>query len=246
MAIPEDPNTGRIIDYWLGGGHHLPADVNAAKAFELLYPGFPQVFATLREFLGRAVRAVADQGTRQYLVLGSGVPTRGNVHEVVQARVLYTDVDLVNIELGKQILAGLPHVDYAYCDAADLGTLDQDAVRQILDPTQPVGVVMVGVLGFLDDRTAQKTLSETYDWAPSGSYLVADFDGEAMESHPAVLSLVHQAGGTLYLRRPEQIRPLLGRWQLTPEGVQPVDLWRNHPPTRLDRVFMYGCLAAKP
>ncbi|HET8658227.1 MAG TPA: SAM-dependent methyltransferase [Micromonosporaceae bacterium] len=246
MAIPENPNTGRIIDYWLGGGHHLPADVDAAKAFERLYPGFPQVFAALREFLGRAVRAVADHGTDQYLVLGAGVPTRGNVHEVVPARVLYTDIDLVNIELGRQILAGLPHVDYAYCDAADLGTLDQDAARGILDLTRPIGVVMVGVSGFLDDRTAQRTLSEIYDWVPSGSHLVVDFDGEAVESHPAVLSLLHRAGGVLHLRRPEQIRPLLGRWELTPEGVQPVDLWRNRPATRLDGVFMYGCLAAKP
>jgi O-methyltransferase involved in polyketide biosynthesis len=167
------------------------------------------------------------------------------VHEVVQARVLYTDIDPVNIELGKQILAELPHVDYAYCDAADFGTLDQDAVRRILDPAEPLGVVMVGVSAFLDDRTVQKTLSDIYDWVASGSYLVADCDGEALESYPAALGMLDQAGEPLYLRTPERIRPLLGRWELSPDGIQPVDMWRNSPASRLDGVFMYGCLAMK-
>jgi O-methyltransferase involved in polyketide biosynthesis len=247
VAVPEHPNTGRILDYWLGGEHHFPPDVGAAQAFDALYPNFPQVFGTLREFIGRAARAAADQGIDQFLVLGSGIPTRGNVHEAVPgARVLYTDIDPMNIETGRKILAGTPHVDYAYCDAGDFGTLDRQAVDRILDPIRPLGVVIVGVNVFLDDRTITKTLSDIYDWVGPGSYLVADFDGEALESYPAVLAILDEAGEPLYPRRPEQIRPLLGRWELTPDGIQPVDVWRNTPTSRLDGVFMYGCVARKP
>lgn len=200
----------------------------------------------LREFIGRAVRAVADQGIDQFLVLGSGIPTRGNVHEVVSAPVLYTDIDPVNIELGKKILADLPHVDYAYCDAGDFSTLDRDAVQRILDLTRPLGVVIVGVTAFLDDQTVQKTLSDIYDWVPSGSYLVVDFDGDALESGPAASDVLDHVGEPIYLRRPEQITPLLGRWEFAPDGIQPVDLWRDHPTTRLGGAFMYGGLAMKP
>jgi O-methyltransferase involved in polyketide biosynthesis len=245
--VPEHPNTGRILDYWLGGEHHFPPDAGAAQAFDGLYPNFPQVFGTLREFIGRAARAVADQGIDQFLVLGSGIPTRRNVHEAVPgAHVLYTDIDPVNIELGKKILADVPHVDYAYCDAGDFGTLDRQAVERILDLTRPLGVVMVGVSVFLKDQTVAKTLTDIYGGVPSGSHLVADFDGEALESYPAVLGILDEAGEPLHLRRPEQIRPLLGRWELTSDGIQPVDLWRNTPASRLDDVFMYGCVAVKP
>jgi O-methyltransferase involved in polyketide biosynthesis len=247
MEVPQAPNTGRILDYWLGGNHHFPPDVMAAQAFDELYDGFPRVFSTLRGFIGRAVRSVADQGISQFLVLGSGIPTKGNVHEAAPgARVLYTDIDRVNVDLGKQILADAPRADYAYCDAADLGTLDQDAVSRVLDRSDRLGVVVVGVSAFLTDETVRKTLSDLYDWVRPGSYLVADFDGEALKSHPAVLQILEQAGEPLYSRSLERIRPLLGRWELTEEGIQPVDVWRSPQTPRPDQVFMYGCVARKP
>jgi len=247
VTTPEIPNTGRILDYWLGGAHHYPADVAAANAFDNFYGDFPAVFSTLRAFIGRAARAVAEQGIDQFLVLGSGIPTRGNVHEAVpSARVLYTDLDQENIKLGKEILADFSNVDYAFGDARDFATLDQQAVTRTLDPTRPLGVVVVGVNVFLDDATVQKTLSDIYRWVTSGSYLVADFDGEALESHPAILDILVQAGEPLHLRGPDRIRPLLGPWELSEDGIQPVELWRNPSQTRPHAVFMYGCLCRKP
>lgn len=244
---PEAPNTGRILDYWLGGRHHFPPDVAAAQAFEALGPGFPNVFATLRAFIGRAVRSVADEGISQFLVLGSGIPTQRNVHEVVTgATVLYTDIDRTNIELGRQILADLPNVDYAYCDASDFSTLDQDAAARLLDLQHPLGVVMVGVSAFLEDAAVRQTLSDIYDWVTYGSTLVADFDGEALETNTTVLDILDEAGEPLHMRRPADIEPLLGRWELSADGIQPVDIWRNPEAERPDRVFMYGCLASKP
>lgn len=247
MSEPQIPNSGRIIDHWLGGTHHYPADAAAASEFAGLYPGFPQVYRTLREFVGRAVRAVADEGVDQFLVLGAGIPTQGNVHEVVpRARVLYTDIDPANIALGREILATTPGVDYAYCDASDPGTLDQESAERILDLTARLGVVVVGISTSLDDGALQDTLSDLFDWAPPGSFLVADFDGEALASLPTILAkILDQAGQPLHLRGPDRIRPLLGRWQLTDDGICAVDVWRS-PTPHPDKVFVYGCVSHKP
>lgn len=241
------PNTGRIIDYWRGGAHHLPADAEAAKAFCALYPGFPQVYQTLQEFIGRAVQAIAEQGVNQFLLLGAGIPTQGNVHEILpEARVLYTDIDAINIALGNEILATTPGVGYAYCDATDLGTLDQETMERVLDPTAPIGIVMTGITVSLDDDAAQKALSHIFDWASRGSYLAVDFDGEALATFPVIKErILDQADKPLHLRGPHQIHPLLGRWRVTGDGVGPVDTWRN-PGPQPDKVFMYGCVAHKP
>lgn len=240
------PNSGRMIDHWRGGVHHLPADAEAARAFCDLYPGFPQVYRTLQEFVGRAARAAADQGVNQFLLLGAGIPTQGNVHEVLPgARVLYTDIDAVNIALGSEILATTQGVEYTYCDATDLGTLDQETMERVFDPTAPICIILTGITVSLQTDAAHKLLSDIFDWAPTGSYLVVDFDGEALASFPVIKErIIDQADKPLHLRGPEQIRPLLGRWQPTDDGICPVDTWRN-PAPQPDKVFMYGCMSYK-
>ncbi len=133
------------------------------------------MYRNLRDFVGRAVRVVADEGVEQFLVLGAGTPTQGNVHEIVpSARVLYTDIDPENIAFGREVLSALPGVDYAYCDAAAPGTLDQEAAERILDPTARIGVVLVGLSTSLEDRELRNALSDLFDWVPPGSLLVAD------------------------------------------------------------------------
>nr|WP_254909647.1 SAM-dependent methyltransferase [Micromonospora sp. NBS 11-29] len=97
MAEPDRPSTARMIDHWLGGRHHRAVDVAAAAAFEAAYGPCQAIFRSLRDFLGRAVRAVAAEGVDGFLVFGAGVPTRGNVHEVApEATVLYTDIGTVD------------------------------------------------------------------------------------------------------------------------------------------------------
>jgi len=247
MAVPQAPNTGRILDFWLGGNHHFEPDAAAGRAFDSLFDGFPEVFGTLRAFIGRAVRAAEDEGVSQFLVLGAGIPAQGNVHEAVPAcRVLYTDIDRANIEIGKEILRDVPDTDYTYCDAADLGSLDRDVAAATIDLSERLGIVVVGVNVFLDDDAVRRTLADLHDLAPAGSVLVADFDGEALESYPEVLRILDEAGEPLHLRRPPRIRPLLGRWELTEDDIQPVGLWRDTGPARPGPTFMYGCMARKP
>jgi len=242
---PEKPNTGRILDRWLDGQHHFPADAAAAQAFEQLYEGFPGVFHTLRDYIGRATRSVRDMGIDQFLVFGAGIPSRGNVHEVVpDARVLYTDIDKANVALGREILKGVPNAGYTWCDAADLSTLDRTEVERVLGPLRRLGIVFVGLAVFIPDDQLRQSFDELYDWAPPGSAMVLDFDSYACSTLPNVVEILQSSGAPFVMREPETIAPLLGRWQLTPDGVQPVATWRN-PEAPDVPTFMWGAVVTK-
>ncbi|MFN6502369.1 MAG: SAM-dependent methyltransferase [Nostoc sp. DedQUE01] len=153
MEIPAVPNTARIIDYWLGGSHHFEIDVESARVFEEVYPDSPQVFQTLRGYIGRVSRYIESQGINQFVVFGSGLPTCGNVHEAVpSALVLYTDIDRANIELGCRILANNSKTDYTFCDVTKLETLDRAVMVNVLGTVQRLGIVLIGVCAFIPDE----------------------------------------------------------------------------------------------
>lgn len=250
METPSVPNTGRILDYWLGGSHHFPVDVEAAKVFEQVYPQFPKVFRTLRDYIGRASRYIESQGINQFVVFGSGLPTCDNVHEAVpQAKVLYTDIDAANIQLGQELLANSPNANYTFCDAKNLNSLDQSVVTETLGSLQRLGMVFVGVSAFIPDDILTQMLDTLYDWVPAGSFLALDFDGEAGLQYPQLIELMDSLDAHLYMRNPETIKPLLGRWQLTEQGILPVSAWQTELPIQdreiTESVFMYGCVVYK-
>ncbi|HEX2203685.1 MAG TPA: SAM-dependent methyltransferase [Longimicrobium sp.] len=236
------PNTGRMLDYWLGGSHHSPIDVTAAQAFEAVLPQFPEIFRVLRAFIGRASRHIREHGVERFLVLGAGVPTQGNVHEAVPgARVLYTDLDPENVETGKRLLAGVPNVGYAFCDAADLATLDRAEVERVLGSSGPLGIIMIGVAAFIEDARLRATFQALYDLAPAGSFLAFDFDGTEGKNYPELLEMM---GDEFRMHSPEEFAPLLGPWKVTDEGIQPVSEWRD-PGAEPFPPFMYGGVAVK-
>ncbi|MEU7589538.1 SAM-dependent methyltransferase [Micromonospora sp. NPDC049230] len=238
MGEPDQPGTGRMIDFWLGGEHHFPVDVAAASAFEQAYGPCAPVFRELRAFLGRAVRATLAHGVDGFLVFGAGVPTMGNVHEVAtDATVLYTDVDPVTIRLGQSILAGSDRAGYGFGDATDIGTIDPAQLRRFVPGwgRRPVGVVFLGLAAFLDDATLTRTLDELYAAAAPGSLLVLDFDTEELAGHPQALAMM---GPQFRMRQPSTFAPLLGRWAPTADGIVPVARWRpTGPPARVPDAF---------
>ncbi|MFY0564029.1 SAM-dependent methyltransferase [Archangium lansingense] len=243
-AEPTVPNTGRMFDYWLGGNHHYPVDVAAAKAFEAVFKDFRPVFRALRGFIGRASRYIQAQGVDQFLVLGAGLPTQGNVHETVPgARVLYTDIDDSNVALGQRILAGVPGTGYIRCDATNLSTLDQGTVRQVLGPLRRLGIIVVGVEAFMTDEQVRASFQQLYDLAPPGSYLAFDCDSPKALEHP---ELVKMMGPGFHMRTAEQLAAVLGPWKLTEDGVQPVAVWRNPEPPADMPPYMNGGVATKP
>lgn len=241
---PTTPNTGRMFDYWLGGRHHYPVDVAAAKAFEAVFDDFPRVFRALRGFIGRASQFIQAQGVDQFLVLGAGLPTQGNVHEAVPgARVLYSDLDASNVELGQRILSGVPGTAYTRCDATDLSTLDAEVLGRVLGPPRRLGIIVVGVEAFMTDAQVRDAFQRLYELAPAGSYLAFDCDSPEALRHP---ELVKRMGPGFHMRTPEQLAAVLGPWRLTSDGIQPVSAWRNPTPDATLPPYMNGGVAHKP
>ncbi|MEU4772107.1 SAM-dependent methyltransferase [Micromonospora sp. NPDC023644] len=245
MVEPDQPSTARMIDFWLGGEHHFPVDVAAARDFERAYGPCAPVFRELRAFLGRTVRAMAAQGVDSFLVFGAGVPTMGNVHEVApEATVLYTDVDPVAIRLGQRLLAGSDRAGYGYGDATDIGTVDRAQLHRFVPGwgRRPVGVVFLGLAAFLDDETLARTLDELYEATAPGSLLAVDFDTEELAAFPEALAMM---GPAFRMRPPAAFARLLGRWTPTDDGIVPIDRWRpDGPPAQVPDAF-HGGLAVR-
>jgi hypothetical protein len=243
---PSQPSTARMIDYWLGGYDHFPIDVAAAQAFEQAYGPCAGIFRSLRAFLGRAVAFVADHGVTDFLVFGAGIPSRGNVHQVVPgADVLYTDADVKIVAHGAALLALEERVTYLAADATDLTSLDGEALRSALPgwDTRPVGVVFLGLAAFLDDDQLAGALAGMFEAVEPGSFLVVDFDGLELSAYPQALALM---GESFHMRDPAGFSRLLGDWRLTPDGIVPVARWRpDGEPERVPDAF-WGGVAVKP
>jgi hypothetical protein len=168
----------RMYDYYLGGIHNFPADRAAAKAVVARLPDVPMVARANRGFLGRTVRHLIAAGVRQFLDIGSGIPTEGNVHEIAQAaasgsRVVYADIDPVAVSDCLELLHGNPR---ATAVRGDLRTpqaiLEHRSVRNLLDFTQPVGLLLAAVLHFVpDDPQVYAVVADLVAALPPGSYL---------------------------------------------------------------------------
>jgi len=169
----------RIYDFHLGGTHNFPADREAAAAMVAMFPLAPALARNNRAFLRRAVRQLAGTGVRQFLDIGSGIPTEGNVHEIADAviddaRVAYVDIDPVAVAEGLEILDGNPRATAVHGDLRDpQAILRNPQVRGLLDFDQPIGVLLLAVLHFVpEDEVAYDVVSQLVQAVPAGSYLV--------------------------------------------------------------------------
>ncbi|WP_235490907.1 SAM-dependent methyltransferase, partial [Frankia sp. AvcI1] len=176
----DDPNIARIYDYLLGGAHNFAVDRDAAAKLTQAWPQIQQAARVNRAFLGEAVRYLAGPaGIRQFLDIGSGMPTMGNVHEVAygvapDARVAYVDNDPVAVANSQILLARTPA---AVAIEGDLHRpeeiLQHPDVTGLLDLSQPVGLLLVAILHFFDDDAhPERLIGALRDALPAGSYLV--------------------------------------------------------------------------
>jgi hypothetical protein len=152
------PSAARVYDYYLGGSHNLEVDRRMAREAISLWPDLPAIMQSNRAFLRRSVRYLAGQGITQFLDIGSGIPTVGNVHEAAQqadprARVVYVDSDPVAVAHSRAILAGDEHTAVVHADLREPETfLEDPTARATLDLDQPIAVLMVAVLHFVSDE----------------------------------------------------------------------------------------------
>lgn len=227
-----------MYDFCLGGSHNLQVDRDLARQAIALWPELPQIMQTNRAFLRRAVRYLVARGITQFLDIGSGIPTVGNVHEVAQAaspdaRVVYVDVDQVAVEVGREILREDDRADTVHADFRDVdAVLGDPRTTRLLDLTQPVGVLMVALLHFVPDEWQPAEVISQYRGAMSGgSYLAishATFEGEPDQAAPH-MALYRRTGTPMTMRSREQIAALFQGYQLVPPGLVYMAQWRPSP-----------------
>jgi SAM-dependent methyltransferase len=173
-------NAARVYDYWLGGDHNFQADRDLARTIIALDPNIRTSMRANRAFLGRAVRFLAGQaGIRQFLDIGSGIPTENNVHQVAQyvapgSRVVYVDNDDVAVAHSRLLLADNPDATIIRGDLREpVKILGDPETQLLLDFTQPVAVMLVAVLPFISDNDqAAEVVATLRDALAPGSYLV--------------------------------------------------------------------------
>jgi hypothetical protein len=231
----------RIYDYHLGGTHNFPADREAAKAIAQMFPLTPALVKTNRAFLRRAVRHVTRAGVRQFLDIGSGIPTVGNVHEVADqvapdVRVVYADIDPVAVSEGQEILHGN---DRATAIRADLREpqviLAHPQVRRLIDFGQPVGLLLLAVLHFVpDDAVAYAAVGQLLAAMPAGSYLVVSHgssDGEFDPDNVGAAQDVYkrQTATPFHLRTRAEVERFFTGLDLVEPGVVWLPEWRPAP-----------------
>ncbi len=177
-ADVERPSAARVYDYYLGGSHNLHVDREMARRAIELWPDLPQIMQANRAFLHRAVRYVVSQGITQFLDIGSGIPTVGNVHEIAQAespgaRVVYVDIDPVAVAVGREILAADELTAVVHGDMRDVdAVLGAPGSVRLLDLAEPVGVLMVALLHFVPDEVDPRAVIARYrDAVAPGSFL---------------------------------------------------------------------------
>jgi O-methyltransferase involved in polyketide biosynthesis len=236
---PRIPSPARVYDHLLGGFANFDVDRRiAAKMIEVI-PEVPRTARANRAFLQRAVGYLAEAGIDQYLDLGSGIPTAGNVHEIAQrvnpaARVVYVDIDPVAVTMSRRLLTGNAHATAVHGDFTDLeAVLAHPQVSGLLDFSRPIAVLLVSVLHFVhDDAVARRLFEQLSATLVPGSYvalshLTREGPAEQIEAMRAVTTQVTGRGDTLRTRA--EIRTLLGDLDPVAPGLVHLAHWRPEP-----------------
>ncbi|MEV5833540.1 SAM-dependent methyltransferase [Nocardia sp. NPDC052112] len=233
------PSASRVYDYFVGGMHNFEIDRQLARQIEAFTPNVAETMRANRDLLRRCVRFLVDAGISQFLDIGSGIPTVGNVHEVAHgrdaaARVVYVDIDPVAVAHSRAILDGDPRTAVVQADIGRPDAILADPeVAKLIDFDQPVAVLLLGVLHFLaDDADPLGCVAALRDAVGPGSFLAithATSDGQPTE----VLEAQQLSGRTsteIVLRSRDEIAAYFDGWSLVEPGLVQLPLWRPDNP----------------
>ncbi|MBT8224096.1 MAG: hypothetical protein HKP61_05030 [Dactylosporangium sp.] len=253
------PSPARVYDYFLGGSHNFAVDRAMAGQLQQAMPDIGDIMRANRDYLGRAVRFLVNAGIRQFLDLGSGVPTVGNVHELAQreapdARVVYVDIDPVAVAHSAAILANNPETGIINADLRDADqVLAHETTRELLDFDQPIAVLLVGVLHQLPgDEPADAVRRYRAVMAP-GSYLALSQptqDGRPAEADAFTSTHARGYQETMVLRTRDEVASLLADFSMVAPGVvflpqwHPVEPLIDETPGRLSTYAVVGKIPA--
>jgi hypothetical protein len=252
------PHSARIWNYWMGGKDSYEVDRAAGDALAEVYPGIIPLAKQGRQFLIRVVRFLAGEaGMRQFLDIGTGLPTVQNTHEIAQqvapeSRVVYVDNDPLVLAHARALLHNTtPEGVTTYVDADfyDPELVISDA-RNVLNFHQPVAVMFLGVLGHVADVDERRSIvARVMAALPSGSYL-ALWDGtDTSEAARKAVAMYAETGAVPYLMRsPQQIARCFAGLEMVDPGLVPITQWRPNT-TRVGKaepIDGYGAVARKP
>ena len=230
-------HSARLWNYLLGGKDNFAADREAAQQVLAFLPELVQSARSGREFLGRAVRYRAGtEGIRQFLDIGTGLPTADNTHEVAQAtapesRVVYVDNDPMVLVHARALLNSTPEgaTDYIDADIRDPGTILSRAA-ETLDFARPVAIMLLGILNFVtDDDQARRIVAELSARVVPGSFLVISHPTREVspEAVDRAVAMWNQGGAaTMTVRSPDEIAAFFTGWDLVEPGVVTCSVWR--------------------
>lgn len=269
MDTPNDPTAGlvtsrahsaRVYDYILGGKDHYPADIEAGDAMCRHWPALPVHMRENRRFMHRAARFLAEErGIRQFLDIGTGLPTSPNLHEIAQevapeSHVVYVDNDPIVLAHARALLQSSAEGATAYVDANmhdPDAILDSAEFRELIDLSRPVGLMVIGVMHFIQPPDDRLLVRRLLDPLPSGSYLAmtigtADFAPEEVNQ---VAQEYRQQGMPFVLRDLPTATSFFEGLELEEPGITQVHAW--HPGPEQDGIdgrdiAMYGAVARKP
>jgi hypothetical protein len=229
-------HSARVWNYLLGGKDNFAADREVGNLILQMFPGIARLARLQRRFLVRAVHHLAGEaGIRQFLDIGTGLPSADNTHEVAQAaapgsRIVYTDNDPMVLVHAKALLTSAPSgaTSYIEADVRDPDTILAEAART-LDFTQPVALVMLGIMGQLPDSDAPHALLRRYlDALPPGSCLALCDGTDACPKLNEAIAVYNQNSASSYhLRSPEQIGAFFDGLSVVPPGLVSASQWRT-------------------
>ncbi|MER6674153.1 SAM-dependent methyltransferase [Streptomyces sp. NPDC000983] len=233
------PSVSRIYDYYLGGSHNFEVDREAARRAMDFMPGLPKISQANRAFMRRAVRYAAAEGVTQFLDIGSGIPTFGNVHEVAraassEARVVYVDHDPVAVAHSQAVLEGDERTDVL---AADLRKpreiLASPQLERLIDPNRPVALLLVAILHFVEDADdPYAAVAELRDAFAPGSLLIlthASYEGIPLSAERAegAMGVYKDIRNPLIMRSRDEIARFFEGYDMVEPGLVPMPHWRS-------------------
>ncbi|WP_345472690.1 SAM-dependent methyltransferase [Actinoallomurus oryzae] len=258
---PDVPSPARMYDYYLGGKDHYPADREAAeKVIATMPPGVIRTAARQnRSFLGRAVRYLTGEaGIRQFLDIGTGLPTMNSVHETTKAiapecRIVYVDNDPIVIAHGREMLQGIDQTVIIQQDLREPEKiLTDEQLHQTLDLDQPVAVLLVAILHFIrDEEDPRGIIDRLLAPLPSGSYLVISHaTADRYIQMQDAVQVYRNATTTMHNRSRQEISTLLTGLELADPGLVWLPQWRPDADTGLhdnpQKSLCYAAVARKP
>jgi hypothetical protein len=252
------PHPARMYNAYLGGKDNYAVDREAVAEVIKRAPEARAIARENRAFLGRAVRHLAaERGIRQFLDIGTGIPSAGNVHEVAQqaapgSRVIYVDNDPIVHTHANALLTGDGNTGIVLADLRDPeAILAHPKTRELIDFNQPVALLLIAILHFITDEENPAAIIAAFrDALPDGSYLALSHATGDIRSEAAadVADVYQNATAALTLRTHQEITALFDGWNLLDPGLVQVPLWHpdGPPPRNLSNLWIYGGVARLP